>query len=174
MAQKNETETFQHNMALTEQSNVKKNKKNDNAKNVNKLKDKALSPPQNSKKAENQDKKIKKNEQTNDENNSHLKIGLSLINLKNINDKYKVTNESNTDRNISERYKNSNYINKIYSSNENYTINTIYKNNINKKNKQFKTYIDKIMSPKKGDLNFYVINNIISKDKKEKKKKNKK
>ena len=173
LAQKNETETFQHNMALTEQSNVKKNKKNDNAKNVNKLKDKALSPPQNSKKAENQDKKIKKNEQTNDENNSHLKIGLSLINLKNINDKYKVTNESNTDRNISERYKNSNYINKIYSSNENYTINTIYKNNINKKNKQFKTYIDKIMSPKKGDLNFYVINNIISKDKKEKKKKTK-
>ena len=171
--QKNETENFQFNIALTDQSNIKKNKKNDKAKNVNKLKDKTSSPPQNCKKAENQDKKMKKNEQINDENNSHLKIGLSLINIKNINDKYKITNESNTDRNISERYKNSNYINKIYSPNENYTINTIYKNNINKKNKKFKAYIDKIMSPKKGDLNFYVINNIINKDKQEKKKKTK-
>ena len=30
--------------------------------------------------------------------------------------------------------------------------------------------MDKIISPKKGDLNFYVINNIINKDKQEKKK----
>ena len=170
--QKNETENFQFNIALTDQSNIKKNKKNDKAKNVNKLKDKTSSPPhQNFKKAENQDKKMKKNEQINEENNSHLKIGLSLLNIKNINDKYKITNESNTDRNISERYKNSHYINKIYSPKENYTINTIYKNSIDKKNKKFKAYIDKIMSPKKGDLNFYVINNIINKDKQEKKKK---
>ena len=87
----------------------------------------------------------------------------------------KKNNESNIDRNISERYKNSNYFNnRIYSLNENYTINTIYKNNISKKNKKIKTYIDKIISPKKGDLNFYVINNIINKDKQEKKKSKKK
>ena len=152
-----------NNLILTKQSDIHNN--------INKLKE-TIILQQNNKKNKEIEKKPKKSDNKNaEENNSHLKIGLSLINIKNINEKYKINNESNTDRNISERYKNSNYFNnRIYSPNENYTINTIYKNNINKKNKKLKTYIDKIISPKKGDLNFYVINNIINKDKQEKKK----
>ena len=160
-----------NNVLQTEQINIKKSKNSDIHNNINKLKEKIILQ-QNNKKNKEIEKKPKKSENKNiDENNSHLKIGLSLINIKNINEKYKINNINNTDRNISERYKNPNYINnRIYSPNENYTINTIYKNNINKKNKKLKTYIDKIISPKKGDLNFYVINNIINKDKQEKKK----
>ena len=169
ITQKNETESLNNNILLTEQANTKRIKKSDNTKNINKIKEK-ITAQNNCKKPDNLERKLKKNEKIVEENNSHLKIGLSLINIKNMNDKYKLSNDSNTDRNISERYKNSQYINKIYSPSENYTINTIYKNNINRKNKKLKTYIDKIISPKKGDLNFYVINNIINKDKQEKKK----
>ena len=150
---------------LTEQPKNKINKNN----NTNKMKEKGQE--QISKKNKENEKKQKKSDHKNwDENNSHLKIGLSLINIKNLENKLKIVNESNTDRNISERYKNSNFINRIYSPNENYTINTIYKNKMNRKDKKLKTYMDKIISPKKGDLNFYVINNIINKDKQEKKK----
>ena len=149
---------------LTEQSKNKINKNHNN-----KLKEKVLEPI--NKKNKENEKKHKKSEYKNwDENNSNLKIGFSLINIKNLDNKLKIVNESNTDRNVSKRYKNSNFINGIYSPNENYTINTIYKNKNNRKDKKIKTYMDKIISPKKGDLNFYVINNIINKDKQEKKK----
>ena len=105
-------------------------------------------------------------------NNSEIKLGLSLINIIGVNDKNKIT-ENITDRNINEKYKNTN--NKIY-----YTTNSNIKNdsnslnktkNVNKNNKKIKTYLDNIFYPKKGGLNFYVINNIINKEKLMKKKK---
>ena len=108
-------------------------------------------------------------------NNSEIKLGLSLINIIRVNDKNKIT-ESMTDRNIktNEKYKNTN--NKIYSyttnSNINNDLNSLNKlKNANKNNKKRKTYLDKIIYPKKGELNFYVINNIINKEKLMKKKK---
>ena len=102
--------------------------------------------------------------------NSSLKLGLSLINI----NKDKIT-ESLTERNNFEKYKNSNY-DKIYSYiNTNSNSNSINKlKSASKKNKKIKSYLDKIISPGKGDLNFYVINNIINKEKQVKKKKNKK
>ena len=158
-------ESMNNNVLLTEQPKIRKNKNSDN----NNIKEKMITKLNQKKNKENE-KKSKKSYCKNSDQNSHLKIGLSLINIKNAYEKNKITNECNTDRNISERFKNTYYITKIYSPNENYTINTIYKNNINRKNKKLKSYIDKIISPKKGDLNFYVINNIINKDKQEKKK----
>ena len=148
-----------NNEFLKEQYRFKKNKITNNN-NYNKIKEKN---EQNHKK----DEKIKKKPDYKKFNNtnSQLKIGLSLINIKNVSDKFKINNDNNTDRNLTDRNKN-----RIYSPNDNYTLNTIYKNNINKKDKKLKTYMDKIISPKKGDLNFYVINNIINKDKQEKKK----
>ena len=158
---KNQKENIQknNNVLLTEQYRIKKSK-NTNNNNSNKIKEKN---EQNHKKNE----KIKKKPDYKKFNNtnSQLKIGLSLINIKNVSDKFKINNDSNTDRYLTDRNKN-----RIYSPNDNYTLNTIYKNNINKKDKKLKTYMDKIISPKKGDLNFYVINNIINKDKQEKKK----
>ena len=98
--------------------------------------------------------------------NSSLKLGLSLINV----NKHKIT-ESLTERNNFEKYKNSNY-DKIYSYiNTNSNSNSINKlKSASKKNKKIKSYLDKIISPRKGDLNFYVINNIINKEKQVKKK----
>ena len=98
--------------------------------------------------------------------NSSLKLGLSLINI----NKHKIT-ESLTERNNFEKYKNSNY-DKIYSYiNTNSNSNSINKlKSASKKNKKIKSYLDKIISPRKGDLNFYVINNIINKEKQVKKK----
>ena len=154
---KNKKETIQknNNFLLTEQCKIRKNKNNSIN---NKIKEKIVID-QNNKRNE---KVKKKSEYNTNDTNTQLKIGLSLINIKNISDKYKMTNESNTDRNITK--------NKIYSPHGNYTLNTIYKNNFNKKEKKANTYMDKIISPKKGDLNFYVINNIINKNKQEKKK----
>ena len=161
----NKKDNFQkyNNILLTEQPTIKKSK---NTNINNNQKEKLIQVNNNKKSKENDKKSINKNM---DDANSQLKIGLSLINIKNIDDKFKINNESNTDRIISERQKTSNIINRVYSPNENYTINTIYKNNINRKDKKLKSYMDKIISPKKADLNFYVINNIINKDKQEKK-----
>ena len=137
------------------------------SKNSNNKKREIINDEQIKKKSKNTKKSENKNWK---ETNHKLKIGLSLVNIKNIEDKYKICNDSNTERNVSEKYKNPSIINKIYIGNENNTINTIYKKDINKKDKKLKTYLDKIISPKNGDLNFYVINNIINKDKQEKKK----
>ena len=107
------------------------------------------------------------------ENNSGLKLGLSLINITGIKGK-QIISDSFTDRNIAEKCKYSNYINKIYThtnANTNNNSNSgIAVKTANKKNKKLKTYLDKIIYPKKGDLNFYVINNIINKEKQGKKK----
>ena len=111
---------------------------------------------------------IKKEENTEFKNdNSSLKLGLSLINI----NKHKIT-ESLTERNNMEKHKNFNY-DKIYSYiNTNSNSNSINKlKSASKKNKKIKSYLDKIISPRKGDLNFYVINNIINKEKQVKKKK---
>ena len=154
-----------NNVLLTEQPRIKKNKNSNVNNNQN---DKIIIVKNSNKMSKDSDKKsINKNI---DDADSQLKIGLSLINIKNIDDKFKINNDSNTDRILTDRQKNPILSNRVYSPNENYTINTIYKNNINRKDKKLKTYMDKIISPKKGDLNFYVINNIINKDKQEKKK----
>ena len=110
-------------------------------------------------------KKVENTEFKND--NSSLKLGLSLINI----NKHKIT-ESLTERNNMEKFKNSNY-DKIYSyTNNNSNSNSISKlKSETKKNKRIKAYLDKIITPRKGDLNFYVINNIINKEKQVKKKK---
>ena len=156
-----------NNVLLTEQPRIKNNK-NKNSNVNNNQNDKIIIVKNSNKMSKDSDKKsINKNI---DDADSQLKIGLSLINIKNIDDKFKINNDSNTDRILTDRQKNPILSNRVYSPNENYTINTIYKNNINRKDKKLKTYMDKIISPKKGDLNFYVINNIINKDKQEKKK----
>ena len=162
MKRKNQKENIQKKNNFTSQQNYKKNKNSNN-----KQKEK-VNEDQNKKYKEKKYKKTE-NKANNDEKNQ-LKIGLSLINIKNIGDKYKMHNESNTDRNASEKYKNTNIINRIYSANGNYTINTIYKKESNRNDKKMNTYVDNIISPKKSDLNFYIINNIINKDKQEKKK----
>ena len=112
-------------------------------------------------------KKTENSEINNNNDNSRLKLGLSLINI----NKHKIT-ETITGRNNTERFKISNY-DKIYSyTNNNSNSNSITKlKSETKKNKRIKAYLDKITTPRKGDLNFYVINNIINKEKQVKKKK---
>jgi len=107
------------------------------------------------------------NSEINNNDNSRLKLGLSLINI----NKHKIT-ETITGRNNTERFKIFNY-DKIYSyTNNNSNSNSISKlKSETKKNKRIKAYLDKITTPRKGDLNFYVINNIINKEKQVKKKK---
>ena len=108
------------------------------------------------------------------ENNSEIKLGLSLINIMGVNSKNYINDM--TDRNITEKNKNYNYINKISSITNTNSNNDIYSRNVknsNKKNKKLKTYLNKYISPKKGKLNFYVINNIINKEKQSKEKREK-
>ena len=130
-------------------------------------------------------KNDKKNNQKNkvikkpDDKKIGLKLGFSLINIVGMNEKSKIP-ESITERNVAEKCRFSNYINKIYSSTN---TNNTYNNNSNseiriksagKKNKKLNTYLNKVISPKKDELNyFYVINNIINKDKLERKKRTK-
>ena len=60
----------------------------------------------------------------------------NLLNIKNIDDKFKINNDNNTDRILTGRQKNPIINNRVYSPNENYIINTIYKYNINRKYKK--------------------------------------
>ena len=125
--------------------------------------------------------KLKNNKNNYKNNKPRLKLGLSLINIIGVNNKQKLNENNLTDRNIAEKCKYSNYISKIYSytnsnmdqkiNKDSNSLNKIKK--VNKKNIKLKTYLNKIISPKKGDLNFYVINNIINKDKQIKKKRTK-
>ena len=100
----------------------------------------------------------KKNMKKLEKKNNCLKLGLSLLNIKNINYRKKI-NECITERNITEKNDYFKNINKIY-----YNINKGCIKNKGKQNEKLKTYLDKIISPKKGDINFYEFNSLSNKE----------
>ena len=116
-----------------------------------------------------------------DDNKIGLTLGFSLINIEGMNEKQKIPG-SITDRNVAEKCRFSNYINKIYSSTNANTSNSnnnnsnfeIRNKSIGKKQKNINSYLNKVISPKKSEHNyFYVINNIINKEKQGRKKRTK-
>ena len=100
----------------------------------------------------------KKNMKKLEKKNNCLKLGLSLLNIKNIDYRKKI-NECITERNITEKNDYFKNINKIY-----YNINKGCIKNKGKQNEKLKTYLDKIISPKKGDINFYEFNSLSNKE----------